>query len=256
MTHNSMSKWPIFAPIDLNFDQNRLRDEIVSSNILTRSKIATTQKVDGKNFWDDQIHFKGRKFKKLNGVPLWDNKELTPHTIDTFYQVNVTTFDENDLADVWRGEHKTKTRIPLWIAEDYQWSYRSDYHLPYLESVINSIGLNYVSMVRIIVQDPPSIGLIHKDSGIKTNSTYYDNGGVNITLNVTSGGANLYFVDSDDRERHIDEGRIKAWHFNDGVLHCTSEVSSQRIQVRIYGNHSDYKSIMNLSTTPDKEINK
>jgi hypothetical protein len=247
MTQNSINKWPIFAPIEINFDQAQLRDEIVLSNILTRSKIATTQQVDGKNFWDDHTHFKTTKFKKLKEVPLWNDKELTPHTIDTFHQVNVTTFDQDDLTDVWRGEHKTKTRIPLWIAEDYQWSYRSDYHLPYLESVINSIGLNYVSMVRIIVQDPPSIGLIHKDSGIKTNSTYYDGGGVNITLNVTTGGANLYFIDSDNIERHVDEDYTKAWHFNDGALHCTSEVTAQRIQIRIYGNHSNYKSIMDLN---------
>ena len=247
MTQNFISKWPIFAPIEINFDQDRLRNEIVLSNILTKSKIATTQQVDGKNFWDDQTHFKSPKFKKLKEVPLWNNQELTPHTINTFYQVNVTTFDQDDLTDVWRGEHKNKTRIPLWIAEDYQWSYRSDYHLPYLESVINSIGLNYVSMVRIIVQDPPSIGLIHKDSGIKTNSTYYDSGGVNITLNVTTGGANLYFIDSDNVERHVDEDYTKAWHFNDGALHCTSEVTGQRIQIRIYGNHSNYKSIMDLN---------
>ena len=247
MIQNFTSKWPIFAPIEIDFDQDRLRDEIVLSNILTKSKIATTQQVDGKNFWDDQKHFKDHIFEKQKEVPLWNDKELTPSTIDTFYQVNVTTFDEDDLADVWRGEHKTKTRIPLWIAEDYQWHYRSDYHLPYLESIVNSIGLNYVSMIRIIVQDPPSIGLIHKDSGIKTNSEYYDGGGINITLNVTTGGANLYFIDTDDNERHVDEDNIKAWHFNDGALHCTSEVSSQRIQIRIYGNHPNYKSIMDLN---------
>ena len=247
MIQSSANKWPIFAPVEINFDQDQLRDEITSSNILSRSKVATTQLVDGKNFWDDQTHFKSCKFKKLKEVPLWDNKKLTPHTINTFYQVNVTTFDKDDLTDVWRGEHKTKTRIPLWIAEDYQWRYRSDYQLPYLESIINSIGLNYVSMVRIIVQDPPSIGLIHKDSGVNTNSAYYDNGGVNITLNVTTGGANLHFIDNDEEERYVDEDHIKAWHFNDGVLHCTSEVTAQRIQVRIYGNHPDYKHIMDLT---------
>jgi len=247
MIQNSTSKWPIFAPIDIKFDQNKLRDEIILSNILTKSKIATTQLVDGKNFWDDQTHFKSRKFKKLKEVPLWNNEKLTPCTINTFHQVNITTFNTDDLTDVWKGKHENKTRIPLWISEDYQWHYRSDYHLPYLESVVNSIGLNYVSMVRIIVQDPPSIGLIHKDSGIKTNSDYYNNGGVNITLNVTTGGANLYFIDEDDQERHLNEDSLKAWHFNDGVLHCTSEVLSQRIQIRIYGNHPNYKSIMDLN---------
>ena len=247
MIQSSTNKWPIFAPVEIEFNQDKLRDEITLSNILSKSKVATTQLVDGKNFWDDQTHFKSRKFKKLKEVPLWDNKKLTPHTINTFYQVNVTTFDKDDLTDVWKGKHENKTRIPLWIAEDYQWRYRSDYHLPYLKSVIESIGLNYVSMVRIIVQDPPSIGLIHKDSGIKTNSEYYDNGGVNITLNVTTGGANLYFIDESNKERHLDENSIKAWHFNDGALHCTSEVTAQRIQIRIYGQHPDYKSLMDLN---------
>jgi hypothetical protein len=248
MIQNFTDKWPIFAPIEIEFDQDKLQAEIVSSNILSKSKVATTQLVDGKNFWDNQTHFRNDKFKKLKEVPLWNNEELTPHTINTFFQVNVTTFDQDDLSDVWKGAHENKTRIPLWIAEDYQWKYRSDYSLPYLESIVESIGLNYVSMVRIIVQDPPSIGLIHKDSGVKMNSDYYSNGGVNITLNVTTGGANLYFIDNDNKERHVDENNTKAWHFNDGMLHCTSEVLSQRIQIRIYGNHSDYKSLMDLST--------
>ena len=173
MIQISTNKWPIFAPIKIDFNQSRLQEEIISSNILKKSKIATTQLIDGKNFWDDQIHFKSDKFKKQKEVPLWNNKQLTPHTINTFHQVNITTFDKNDITDVWRGDHKTNTRMPLWIVEDRKWKYRSDYRLPYLESIIDTIGLNYVSMVRIIVQDPPSIGLIHKDSGIKTNEKFY-----------------------------------------------------------------------------------
>jgi hypothetical protein len=32
----------------------------------------------------------------------------------------------------------------------------------------------------------------------------------------------------------IDESKHKAWHFDDACLHCTTEVKSQRIQLRVF----------------------
>jgi hypothetical protein len=247
MTTPLNKSWPIFAPINLSFDREKLKSEILNSGILEKGSIATSHKVDGKNFWDNKINFQNEKFKKLQDVPLWsdENKtELIKTNINTFCQVNLTTYDVDQITDMWEGKHENRSKIPLWIKNDFSWNFRSDVDLPYLQEVIRPLGLNYFSMIRIVYQMPPSIGLIHKDSGPKTNLDYYNQGGVGITLNVSSGGGNLYFIDSQGAEQSIDEENTPAWHFNDAALHCTDEIFSVRIQVRIYGNHNNYKSLM------------
>lgn len=241
--------WPTFSPIDIQFDKEKLKNEILKSKILDNGLLATTHQVDGENFWNNKINFKDSKFKKLKNTPLWkdENKlELTKSKINTFYQLPITSFDDKIMTDVWEGEHHNKSKIPLWIKYNYQWSIKNNIKLPYLESIVGQLNLNFYSMIRIVYQIPPSIGIIHKDSGPKTNLEYYNQGGSTITLNVCSGGANLYFLDNDMKEHFIDENRFCAWHFDDSKLHCTTEVSDIRIQIRIYGNHTNYRSLMNL----------
>lgn len=246
------TQWPIFAPINIEFDRVRLYKEIVESSILKSGNIATSHRLNGKNYWDNSTNFQSEQFKKLKDVPLWTDEnqvELSDYKIKTFYQVNVTTFFEDSLTTVWEGRLEDKTKIPLWIKYNFPWRFRSDINLPYLQQVVNCLGLEFVSMIRIVYQTPPSIGLAHKDSGPKTNLEYYNNNGVSITLNVSDGGANLFFVDRHGNEQCIDERRTFSWHFDDSVVHCTTEVISPRIQVRIYGKHSNYRSIMNLENS-------
>ncbi len=247
--------WPVFAPIDLDFNQEKLRTEIEQSGILQQSHVSTTSLKDGKPTWDDGIHFQSQQFADLNQVPYWTEKNgqkvLTDHTMNTFFQVNATYLPElegsQNLDEMWKyTESSGDKKMPLWITYHQPWSFRTDFQLPYLREIVNQLGLDFVTVIRILTQVPPSIGLIHKDSGPKTNQEYYDKGGVSITLNVCSGGGNLFYINSGDEECTIDEGKYKAWHFDDGYLHCTNSVSSLRMQLRIYGQHRDYKDKMKL----------
>lgn len=255
MTTTSTTQWPNFAPINITFDKQKLFDEIKNSGILTNIKVATTHAVDSsdRGFWDNGVNFTSEEFQKQRDVPLWEGegegRTLRPHKINTFFQVNMTTPnpEQNDLQDSWIGQHRTDNKTPLWVAFNYPWTFRTDYSLPYLQSVVEMLGLEYASMIRLVYQTPPSIGVIHRDSGPKTNSAYYNNGGVTITLNVSSGGGNLYFIDNDGNERTIDEDNIPVWHFDDGRIHCTNEITSERMQIRIYGKHKYYKDLMDLS---------
>ena len=247
--NNLLEQWPTFAPINIIFDRERLKKEILNSKILDKGKIATSHRSNNKNFWDNGINFKSSQFNKLNDVPLWSDEtktDIVKKDINTFYQVAITTYNESLVTDSWEGNHQDKSKIPFWIKNDFSWEFRNDVELPYLKEVIDSLGLEYFSMIRIVYQRPPSIGLIHKDSGPKTNLEYYNKGGVGITLNVSSGGANLYFLDKNNNECLIDEDKVYAWHFDDSALHCTNEVLSDRIQIRIYGNHVDYKTLIDL----------
>jgi hypothetical protein len=88
--------------------------------------------------------------------------------------------------------------------------------------------------VRLVGQTPPSKGIVHVDSRIKDNLKYYRNGGVSITLNVSDGGGNLQFKSPAGLET-VDESKHKAWHFNDALPHCTTEIFTPRIQIRVFG---------------------
>ena len=245
------NQWPIFAAINTSFDRTRLYNEILSSGILSKGELATSHLVNGKNYHDNGVNFKDDKFLKHSGIPLYTDESriyLTDSNINTFHQVNVTTnTDDNNNTASAIGNYKDNSKLPVWIKYNHPWKYRTDVNLPYLVQIINSFKLNYVSTVRIIYQHPPSIGFVHRDSGIKTNTNYYNNFGVSITLNVSDGGANLYVVDNKGIEHMLNTSNILAWHFNDAFLHCTDEVTSTRIQVRIYGSHPNYQSMFTSS---------
>lgn len=251
---------PKYAPIRIEYDKSRLHKEIIESGIFQNGMIATSHiadgnnpldnGIDGNNPWDNGINFKSPKFKNQDKVPLWNNRDhnyIVERGINTFKQVNVTSHCEhNQIDEVWIHNERVQHKVSKWVQYHRPWSYRTDYDLPYLRSVVEQFNLEFVSMIRIIYQNPPSIGLIHVDNVKSINEWYYNNQGVTITLNVSSGGANLYFL-QDDKEITIDESNISCWHFDDSVLHCTDEVSSERIQIRIYGKHNNYLNLMDLS---------
>jgi hypothetical protein len=241
---------PKYAPIPLTYDQTRLHNEIIESGILSSGKVATSHISNGKNYWDNGINFKSSEFEKHNQIPLWNNEEhnyIIDRGIDTFKQVNVTTYLENNQIDeVWIYNEKVNHKISKWVQYHRPWTYRTDYNLPYLRTVVDQLNLEFVSMIRIVYQIPPSIGLIHVDNTAQVNNWYFKNDGVSITLNVAGGGANLYFLNN-NKEITIDEVNTPCWHFDDSVLHCTNEIKHTRLQIRIYGKHKNYLNLMDLT---------
>ena len=70
---------------------------------------------------------------------------------------------------------------------------------------------------------------------IKEHNSFYENGFGSITLNICDGEANLWIQSYKTQKKFmIDESKHKAWHFDDACLHCTTEVKSQRIQLRVF----------------------
>lgn len=258
MIDNSLPQCPSYAPIDLDFDKLKLFYEIKQSGILRNKTLVTPHAVNGRSAWDNGGNFKSKEFEKHAEVPLWimesGTSVLKKKHINTFYGVNITTpySNQNVLDNMWIGDYSDKDKMkPLWIVKDHPWQYRTDVDLPYLKSIVDQLSLEYVSAIRMVYQTPPSIGVIHRDSGPKLNAEYYKNGGVSITLNVASGGANLYFIDNQGNERTIDESNISVWHFDDAKIHCTNEINSERMQLRIYGKHRSYTDLMILDKRVD-----
>jgi hypothetical protein len=243
---------PIFAPLTIEFDRDRLRDELVKSNIFAEGKIATTSTLESVNQsrWKHPTQFNDPKFARHAETNYWtkqnDIEVLSSGNTATFKQVNVTyPNNERDLDWFGNGSSITnkKYRTPVWISHHHAWNFKEYIEIPYLREIIASLELEFVSMVRIIYMSSDSIGIIHKDSAPSVNKSYFDSGGVSITLNVCSGGANLYFVDSEGKE-HVVDDKYTIWHFDDSAVHCTDVTTSDRIQVRIYGKKLNYASLM------------
>ena len=218
-----------FEPIEYNFDQCHLFDELTKMNILDKSFLATViynngrSKYDQDGFFDeynDVVHYDD------NGTKI-EGKFNTFVTYNFTHLPNIPETNNQSFVDTPEG------RRPIWQVYDTSWKWKSDTP-QYLIDVVNGLNLSYVSCVRLVGQTPPSKGIVHVDSGIKDNLKYYQNGGVSITLNVSDGGGNLQFKSPTGLET-VDESKHKAWHFNDALPHCTTEIFAPRIQIRVFG---------------------
>jgi hypothetical protein len=247
---------PAWASVNFDFDQKRMAEEILASSVREKSVVATTiYNSSGNSVWDplgeyfsEEIFSKNRKIHHYVEEASNKGRRLIEGSYNTFRMLNLTHHpDESDSGhEAWKGHLADKTRRPFWIEYQMPWVWREDLHLPYTRSVIESLPLAYLLTVRCITQSPPSIGVVHKDNGVKSNEEFFLNGFGSLTLNVQSGGAHLWFLNHRDHRKYkIDESRYKCWHFDDSHLHCTTEVTSPRIQLRVFGKLKvPYESLM------------
>lgn len=218
-----------FDPIDYDFDQTKLFDDLIQMNIFSKSFLATViynngrSKYDQDGFfeeYDDVVHY-DENGKKIGG------KYSTFVTYNFTHIPNISETTDNSFVDTEQG------RRPIWHVYNQPWSWKSDTPQSLID-VVDGLGLSYVSCVRLVGQTPPSKGIVHVDATIKDNMRYYRDGGVSITLNVSAGGGNLQFRTPKGLVT-VDESKYKCWHFNDALKHRTTEITSPRIQIRIFG---------------------
>jgi hypothetical protein len=69
---------------------------IRSSWLIRKDFPILSEKVDGKNFWDDQKHFKDHIFEKQKEVPLWNDKDYWQRYIPRYNAI-----------DYWIGIHNS-----------------------------------------------------------------------------------------------------------------------------------------------------
>ena len=247
---------PVWASIDFDFDQQKIKDELLSNNVFEKSMVATTDYNEkGHSRWDPngdifpEVIFEKNKnihhYVQENG-----ERKLVKGEYNTFQMLNLTYLPEKEKSqkESWEGKFENNDRLPLWIKYTSPWSWREDLQISYTKSIIESLPIEYPLTVRCILQEPPSIGVVHKDSGPQTNKMFYDKGFCSITLNIADGGANLWIQDYRTGKKFmIDESKHKAWHFDDACLHCTTEVKSERIQLRIFAKlNKPYLELLNI----------
>ena len=218
-----------FQPIDVDFDQQSLYDDLMSTNMFDKSFLATVIYTEGRSNYD-----KDGYFEKYDDVTHYDeNRKLIENKYKTFVNYNFTHIPgipaTNDTCylDTFRG------RSPIWHVYDTAWQWKTDTPTSLID-IIGKFDLDYVSCVRLVGQTPPSKGIVHADARYRDNLLYFRNGGVAITLNVSDGGGHLQYRVG-DQMHEVDESKYKCWHFDDSMPHCTTEIFSPRVQIRVFG---------------------
>jgi len=218
-----------FEPINFDFDQKQIYSDLMEMDIFDKSFLATVIYNNGRSKYDQDGFFDARD----DVTHYNENKEVVNGKFNTFVTYNFTHIPGIDETEDKSFVDTPTGRKPIWHVYNNPWQWKDDTPQS-LKTIVEGLGLEYVSCVRLVGQTPPSKGIVHVDADYKDNIRYYKQGGVSITLNVTDGGGNLQFRSPQGLET-VDESKHKVWHFNDALPHCTTEITSPRIQVRVFG---------------------
>lgn len=226
---NVMTTSTVFEPIDFDFDQKQLLTDLLKMDVFNKSHLGTVEYNNGRSIYDkDEFFDQYADVSHFN-----ENGELIKRKYKTFVLYNFTHIPE--IKETENGSYidTPKGLRPLWHIYDRPWVWKESTPQSLIDTV-NRLGLEYVSCVRMVGQVPPSKGIVHVDSEPRENLQYLKNGGVNITLNVSDGGGHLRYRYK-GKMHTLEESRYKCWHFNDSLQHCTTEISSPRVQIRVFG---------------------
>ena len=228
-----MKNEDIFRPIDFNFDQNIILKDLVKMDLFKKSSITTIAYENGRSIIDTDNFF-----ESYDDVTHYDEngnliqKKYNTYVIYNFTHLPIVSESENEsFVNASSGGYRGKR--PIWHVYDTAWSWKENTPQSLIDTV-NELDLEYISCVRLVGQIPPSKGIVHADSNFKENLKYFKNGGVSITLNVTHGGGHLQYRYK-EKLHTIDESKYKCWHFNDALQHRTTEITSPRVQIRVFG---------------------
>lgn len=218
-----------FEPIDYDFDQTLIFDDLMKMNIFDKGFLATVMYNNGRSKYDQDGCFDD--YSDVIHYDLDGNK--VEGKFNTFVTYNFTHLSDVEETESLSFVDTPKGRKPIWQIYDTPWKWKVDTPQSIIDTV-SGLNLSYISCVRLVGQTPPSKGIVHADASMKDNLKYYRQGGVSITLNVSDGGGNLQYRTPAGLET-VDESLYKCWHFNDALPHCTTEIYSPRIQIRVFG---------------------
>ena len=218
-----------FEPIDYKFNKEQIYNDLLDMQIFDKSFLATVIYKDGRSKYD-----KDGNFDAYNDVVHYNESgNIVKGQYNTFVTYNFTHIpgiietEDKSFVDTPEG------RKPIWHVYDTPWEWKKDTPQS-IKDAVEDLKLEYVSCVRLVGQTPPSKGIVHVDAEYKDNIRYYKKGGVSITLNVSDGGGHLQYLTPKGMQE-VDESIYHCWHFNDALQHRTTEISSPRIQIRVFG---------------------
>jgi hypothetical protein len=230
-------KIPIYAPIkNHNFDAAKIEEEVLSDCaplFHLSGAIKDRLKIYKPSFsvcTDEELE--QNSFQKFNDKM---EREWVQGAYNAWVTANLTYIPE-DLNSTWQNITIINGK-PVVLRDIYKcpWVWRPELEgkIPYIREYVSKFPFEYIQCVRLIVMQPPAIGMIHQDNN--RNNTYYDEGFAAFNLNVRSGGGILRAQSHNTDEIFDVPADVQIFHFDDSALHGVTKTSSLRIQFRIYG---------------------
>lgn len=231
------SKFPVFAPINgYEYDAFILAAEVLKDCKPLFHKSGAIK---------DRLEYYNPSFSVCTEEELEENsyqkfgedlsREWIQGKYNAWYTTNLT-YIPGDEDSTWQNITTKDGKIEI-LRDKYRqpWKFRPELEgkLPYLRKYLQRFPFEYFQCVRLIVMEPPAIGMIHQDSN--RGNTYYEDGFAAFNVNVLDGGGTLR-AQSYNSEKVFDvPNRYKLFHFDDSTLHGVTKTSSMRVQFRIYG---------------------
>lgn len=237
---------PVYAPVVIDFDVDRIRAEF--------------EAIDDKLF--------------VEIADLWAKREYDPALHENW---RIGTLEQNTDCDRYILENGRKVLIQgkhrMTYAADFTWvpgeptsaydksvvrngrpealndlypqpwTWRPEFHLPYFRSVAESLPFEYIQKVRLLRTPAGAPLRVHRDD--RRNTTYYARGFGQMNLNIIGGGSTLMYKIG---EKIHSAPFVPACHFNASYLHGVEPVANTRMTVQIYGKRRpDYIDHLDLS---------
>lgn len=228
---------PLFAPIvGFDYDQRILQEEIERDcwGLLVPSgaikERLTFYKPSFSVCTDKELEENSYQVFDENMKRIWVQKKY-----NAWFTANLTYIPENE-DSVWQNITAKDGKIEI-LRDKYRqpWHWRPELQnkLLYLKNYLSKFPFEYLQCVRLIVMEPPAIGMIHQDSN--RSNTYYEDGFAAFNINVLDGGGVLRAQSYNSNKVFDVPNTYKIFHFDDSALHGVTKTSSRRIQFRIYG---------------------
>lgn len=203
-----------FAPVNLNYDRDRLYQEITS--LRKHFKAIPAHKRWARPH--DKI-FVGTQEEIDQVTVVDDHRQMITKKLPSWVGISITHLPD----DAWSKVGNNAIRNSSTRA----WEWRDDLSSPYLREIAESLEFEELHSVRVMILPANSIGLVHIDSA----GDYYENN-VSLTLNVKNGGSPIIFLENDKTYTAENE---TAFLFRDDCYHGVPRVKENRVQVRING---------------------
>jgi hypothetical protein len=232
-----MKDFPIYSPLSANFDYDAdiIIHEIMP--LLINEQERSLPFENGHSIYDQT--------GSLKIAPLTDLENTTKYKIidgqripingkfKTYHVFNLTYLPEeaDSYIDIYR--HDDPEKKIFWHTYKKPFTWREELQGTETKRYLEQFPWEYIQGVRVIHMSPPSIGQIHRDSHPIANYKYFKDGFASITFNVAHGDGVLNYIDKDIQ--YSVDNNTKLFHFNDSALHGVTPITSERIQLRVWG---------------------
>ena len=233
-----MSNLPIYCPIkNIEVDVDRIKQELdrLARPLLKENTLSFK---NNRSIYDKNSSLTIADDQDLINTSHWQESDDGTRTFvegknKTYHAVNLTYLPEepDSVWNIWKSVDKKPI---FWHIYKKPFTWREEWQDSYLKQIVDSLPLEYVQGVRVLIMDPPSIGQAHKDSATLLNKKFLESGHASISFNIDSGGGVLKFLDNQENSHEVDNNAT-VFHFDDSAVHGVTPISSSRYQVRVWG---------------------